>query len=121
MVPDVSIFDPQDPSKFNEYFLQRTQSETPSMDDGEADPMAGDDPYFLSPDEDIWISFVEDPDPGSDFATNPVSAGRESVSASDLDSAMFQSSGLSSDDDELAADLFGEDEDPESPGFLGSG
>ena len=120
MVPDISIFDPQDPSKFNEYFLQRTQSETPSTDDGGADLMAGEDPYLLySPDEELWISFVEDPYPGSDSATNPVSAGRDNVPTSDLDSAMFQSSEPSSDDDELAAVLFGEYEDQESPGFLG--
>lgn len=122
MVPDSSIFDPQDQTKVNEYFLQRTQSETPPTDNGGPDPMSGEDllsPY--SPEEELWISFGEDPNLGFDSATNPAGAGRETVPTSDLDLGMFPSSEPSSDDDGLIADLFGDGEDPESPGFLGQG
>lgn len=105
MVPDTSIFDPQDQSKVDEIFLQRSQSQMPSADDGGSDPMSDEDPFFLYyPEEEFLVSFAEDPNPGSDSAMN-----------------IFPSSDPSSDDDELAADLFAEDQDQESPGFLGQG
>lgn len=122
MVPDSSIFDPLDQSKVNEYFLQRTQSETPPTDSGESDPMSdGDSFYLYAPEEELWVSFGDDPNLESDPAAHPVSAGPENIPASDLDSAMFPFSETSSEDDQLVTDLLGDNDDPESPSFLGQG
>lgn len=77
--------------------------------------------YLYSPDEELWVSFEDDLNLGSDPAAHPVGAGREYVPISDLDPAMFPFSEPSSGDDELVADPLGDDEDPESPGFLGQG
>ena len=122
MIPDSSIFDPQDQTKVNEYFLQRTQSETLPADNGGPILMSSEDSFYLySPEEELWVSFEDDPNLESDPAAQPVGAGRENVPTSDLNSAMFPFSEPSSDDDDPVADLLEDDEDPESPGFLGQG
>lgn len=82
--------------------------------------MSDDDYFFLyTPDDEFLTALPEELRPESDFAMDSISAGQENGLTSDLEPTMFPSVEPSSEDAQLAGDMFEEDEDPEPPGLVG--
>ena len=111
MVPDSSIFDPQDQTKINEFFIQPIQSEIPFTENGASDPIFDEDSYFSYYPDEEFSALAENLNSEADLAMYSFGSELENVPASDPDLSILQSSDLSSDDAQLAANIFAEDRD----------